>query len=887
MIVQRAWKDRVQIMIRQLRDSLYNLNLFQSSLRRELSDFKLQQWITRIYILLLGLALTVLMFYGLLNIEIRTIHVNKPTFKIVQQLQLQNDINSSLQCPCTQLTIYYGEFIQLYPYYHQVCSSAFVSNSWFNFFKVMSDAFSKLHHSAYSPSLSFHWSSSIFQLLTTLCNFVNTTVAHSLQTFEQKQFVSAQLLAIDHFESQMFAAIEQFQLETTNSFLQFIQLMRNITYVNQIISGSSGASAMVVITSPNFDIFMEFTTFENSDDNSSNLCSCANDISCHQQWGLFNSPFADTPIYFVPNLYSACFPIESLLQSTLECFYDNKDCLTIIMKFYNLTSLDSFTRLNSSSHASRFMINTTVRSLLSAMFIESWNQSINYSSYFTQCQPLSCSYQVSQHNSLLETVIRIIGLIGGLSVSLRILVPFLVLLCAKIIRSQWWSHHRQTPGQPSKNLFILQRFLTNEFLDTCFVRLVTFGTNIRDWFMKLNVFDDANRTSNIEQQLQGTRIYLFLLFISLFLLSIHTSLNYHTNTFTITKPSFQQYQQLQQSYGSDSVNCPCSQLSIPYSSFIQLKCNLHPVCTSQFISDLYLQQLFQIYSMLDVVDTRINAFTLQGTIFSHFQVLLTLCNLAKDALFNAQQQFLASSFVSGSMIGFDTFDKETNVSITNFQSTLPNSFLYSLQAIRGMIQSNGLISAYSTNWYPIIYDIFLGGLIYFAPQYYDNGQCSCATSSACTQPSIPLIPGYFVGCTPLEFTLRSTTECLYEQSCIQLLTDYLNISFSVYLAPLNRSQTRFSSNDTINTIVQQMFIETCSSNISYGQFFEQCQPRSCIVTLIQRNNFVILITTILGLYGGLTTILKLVVPFFVFFIYKLIRKYNQRARIGIQQVNIY
>ncbi|CAF4153064.1 unnamed protein product [Adineta steineri] len=67
-----------------------------------------------------------------------------------------------------------------------------------------------------------------------------------------------------------------------------------------------------------------------------------------------------------------------------------------------------------------------------------------------------------------------------------------------------------------------------------------------------------------------------------------------------------------------------------------------------------------------------------------------------------------------------------------------------------------------------------------------------------------------------------------------------------------------------------MFVETCSSNVSYNQYFEQCKPDSCSVTLFESGSFIIIVTTILGLYGGLTTCLKLIVPFLVFSTYKLI-----------------
>ena len=416
---------------------------------------------------------------------------------------------------------------------------------------------------------------------------------------------------------------------------------------------------------------------------------------------------------------------------------------------------------------------------------------------------------------------------------------------------------------------------------------MTISTKIRDWFKKLNVFDDTNSAVSIEQQYPATRVYLLLLAILLFILVLYTSLTYYISTIVITSPSLEQYQYLQHRYGLDAVSCPCSQLSVTHSSFIKLECNFHPVCTSHFISDLYLQELFQIYNDLDTTYAVSNAFTLQGTIFSHFQALFSLCNLAKDAVNDAQQQYLTSSIASAYMIDFHLFDKEINASLINFQSTLSNSFLISLQMIRGIMQGNGLISGYSTNWYPITHSIISYATVYFKPQYYGSDKCNCATSSACIQSSTPFIQGYVVGCTPLESLLRSTIECLYEQSCVDLLSTYLNMYLSDSPTPLNKSKTRFSSNDTVDSIVQQTFIETCSSNVSYNQFFAQCQPHSCSVTLFESNSFILIVTTILGLYGGLTTFLKLIVPLLVFSTYKLIRKYKQRAQIGVQQVNMY
>lgn len=146
---------------------------------------------------------------------------------------------------------------------------------------------------------------------------------------------------------------------------------------------------------------------------------------------------------------------------------------------------------------------------------------------------------------------------------------------------------------------------------------------------------------------------------------------------------------------------------------------------------------------------------------------------------------------------------------------------------------------------------------------------------------MPPIEGYVVGCTPLEALLQSTIQCLYDRTCLDCVTLDLNISFPS-LQPLNTSLTRFSPNVPMEFVAQNMFIETCTSNMSYIRFFEQCHPLSCSVTLVKRNGLLTMVTVFFGLYGGLTTSLKLLIPFAVFSTYKIIRKWNRSVRITVQ-----
>jgi len=94
----------------------------------------------------------------------------------------------------------------------------------------------------------------------------------------------------------------------------------------------------------------------------------------------------------------------------------------------------------------------------------------------------------------------------------------------------------------------------------------------------------------------------------------------------------------------------------------------------------------------------------------------------------------------------------------------------------------------------------------------------------------------------LNSILQSTLECLYDQQCVHLLTNVFNISQSFSPIDNHTNASCFSSNATLYSIVNQLFIENWQTNISY---------------LINSFSQVVYVLTILiGLYGGLNISLK-------------------------------
>lgn len=297
-----------------------------------------------------------------------------------------------------------------------------------------------------------------------MCQLANDTVINALFVFGQTQLVTADLLQSKLFTEELESAIAQFKQTTQNTLLRLLQLTRNITYMNQLLSGSYANFYIdysivqeYVKSDMTLGIYGSSSILSNGTIQS---CSCANDIQCGMQAALYTGPSGNRiVIYTVPGFYSRCFPVESLLPSTLECFYDNQPCLDMMTNVTNETFFIGMTRLNS-SQTSRFMINTTINDLLGELFIESWSSTLFYTTYFDKCQPEFCSYTVNTRKSTLEIVTTVTGLVGGLSVALQFMVPYAILGSIKLLHKR----RQQATFTPEQTKFILTPQILEQYI---------------------------------------------------------------------------------------------------------------------------------------------------------------------------------------------------------------------------------------------------------------------------------------------------------------------------------------------------------------------------------------------------------------------------------------
>lgn len=186
----------------------------------------------------------------------------------------------------------------------------------------------------------------------------------------------------------------------------------------------------------------EAVTYENG-------CSCGLDRGCIAQASFIK--FNSSETVPVQGLKIGCTPTESLLASTLECFY-HVSCIYLIEEQMNYSSsinTNTDPPIPLSSATSRFSTNTTVDTLVSDLFTENWTVSTNYSSYYEWCSPSLCLYTYTQELSSLYTITLLISFYSTLSIILQWVCPRIILVIFKIYL---WRKKSTVTIEPSRSV---------------------------------------------------------------------------------------------------------------------------------------------------------------------------------------------------------------------------------------------------------------------------------------------------------------------------------------------------------------------------------------------------------------------------------------------------
>ncbi|CAF1372533.1 unnamed protein product [Adineta ricciae] len=275
-----------------------------------------------------------------------------------------------------------------------------------------------------------------FQLLSTLCTMANQTINESLELFYRTKFVSKELYHSKVFNTQTDLIMKQFQQTIPESYQRIIGLLKSNFEINQFVTPTnswflydyrdSNGNYILRLLYFRYNSKERPTCDASSEDPLRYSCSLPSYDLCHRQTIIKDKRF-DSII--IPGMYQTWFPLQAVLISTLECLY-NRTCLSEIKKFIlSNISLDDYNILTDCSENETF---SPIENLTNKLFIRSWLNGSSYQSYFNQCRPLSCQYTYKTKFQTIYIVTNLIGLMGGLQISLRLVLPIIILILVKM-----------------------------------------------------------------------------------------------------------------------------------------------------------------------------------------------------------------------------------------------------------------------------------------------------------------------------------------------------------------------------------------------------------------------------------------------------------------------
>ncbi|CAF1328202.1 unnamed protein product [Adineta steineri] len=469
--------------------TLTNLNIFLirdfgSNIDRRKAK-RLGQWATRLYLVSFAVGLVILTLHTIIRPQEFTKDFDGPPLDLYTKLFKR--YGTQLKCPCSSIASTYNQFMNIEARFHEICSSPFASTQGrLNLTVDVVANLSMYNERDYRRFLSAH-----LQFLEGLCQLSHKTVNIFTRQFLSSLFVTNELLSEMNFEQRLNLTIDQSKLNVPTTLTHLLYLIRMINNGNAFIS-TYGTNFEYI--HPWEDIYNTYTPTQAMiyDNN----CSCGLYSNCTTQANfILTNP---TKIIPIKGLKIGCTPSESFRASTLECFY-NESCINLIkqytIKANRINNTSVFEPLSTQNIS--FSINTPIAKLIDNLFITDWNITMNYTSYFEQCFPLSCSYNNIQRFNVFHIIATLLGLQGGLALVLEWICPKIIRIIVKIYE---YRKKRRNVVQP---VFTVETMPIENIDNSVSILELT----------PMNETFQRNSTSNFQCSFKFAAICMLLLFI--------------------------------------------------------------------------------------------------------------------------------------------------------------------------------------------------------------------------------------------------------------------------------------------------------------------------------------------------------------------------------------
>lgn len=398
---------------------------------------------------------------------------------------------------------------------------------------------------------------------------------------------------------------------------------------------------------------------------------------------------------------------------------------------------------------------------------------------------------------------------------------------------------------------------------------------LKKHILNVNIFGPSADSDEREDEQQrrwniiATRSYFLLLFIILLIVGAVSWWSTEVTMISIKHPTEEVFK-----YLPYDTRCPCSRGSVSYGDFASLEPRFHQVCSSDFVSNRWIETIF---SGSNSTYFYLGDFRRFGS--GHFQALASFCRLSMANIQESISTFKLTTLTSLSILSEIVLRQQTEVAFEQLTSIARKRFAAQLTLISQMTVANRLVSGLQTN-HGFIYKVENSRLMSIGTHSHiivqdSNITCDCLLSPDCQYQAVfdesfgaprqdyhsksVTVPGMYAGCLPASSILSSTLECFYDQTCVDNLLSSFPTS-ATFAAMIPSHASIYKPTATVKSMVDRLMIEEWRIDTSYEQYYAQCAPASCTYSQVKRNGVIFALVKIISLLATLTFVLGIVIP---------------------------
>ncbi|CAF1289577.1 unnamed protein product [Adineta steineri] len=470
-----GFRNRCGALIMKIKKKIRELDLFPTiPPSQDEKILRRNRRLTRIYLTLLFISLLTIAIYTLITQDTITVNVKSPSLLRYSELITQYPL--TFQCFCSNVTVKYHKFItQIELQNHSICSSDFLSPDRFETI-WNGERQNAWDYYDYSDDDDFRtWIKAQLEAVSKMCTISGKILDSSLTVWLQKDFVTARVISHNEFETQIKESMEELKRTIANELVLLVKLIQVTNVANQLATRQSSNWQFIVSRGYSLSSYSELDLLDPkihqnalhsltlpkiyNEDN----CSCALQLNCSKyssfRYRVLNRPARQT----LPNFRTGCLPMNSLLQSSFSCFF-NETCLYLLQTSIYFANSFPVTILTAPAHSS---LNRAIETIFSQIFVEKWSENASFEDYYDECAPRFCQYSYPSTFNKFYFITKTLALFGGLSKVLHYALSWITVIVIKIL-----NYKKKTKVIPQSNVVVVDvndanpQMISNELVTT-------------------------------------------------------------------------------------------------------------------------------------------------------------------------------------------------------------------------------------------------------------------------------------------------------------------------------------------------------------------------------------------------------------------------------------